>query len=721
MTAFREGFRLLAAFLCWGASVAWAAPADDARQILEATGVTGGFVVHVGCGDGALTAALRASDAYIVHGLDTDPANITAARAALKPTGRYGDVSVDRFDGKSLPYIDGFANLVVAENPGAVSREEIQRVLCPHGVAYVKQNGAWTKIVKPWPQEIDDWTHYFHDASGNPVAHDTVVDNPRRLQWVGSPRYSRHHDRMASLSALVSSQGRLYYIMDEGSRISIELPSKWQLIARDGFNGTVLWKLPIPKWHDQMWPLKSGPTQLARRLVVEGTDVYVTLGLHEPVSRVNGIAGAVDKVYDGTRGAEEILVHDGTLFVLVNPGASELDEFAPKLNTGDQGRVATEFTWNEAPREIHALDPRTGNLLWKHTGKVAPLTLTANGGHVVFHDGDRIVCLKRDDGQEKWATEPAARRKFIQFNFGPRVVLYDQQVLYAGGDGKMRAHRLEDGKLLWESEHAPSGYQSPQDLIVTGGLVWVAPTTSGRDSGIYKGRDLLTGEVQIEFPPNVDTYWFHHRCYIAKATDRFIIPSRTGIEFVDFKAKHWTINHWVRGGCLYGTLPCNGLMYAPPHNCACYPEAKLYGFNALAPASKTPVLPKVIPEAGRLEQGPAYVANINEADATAEEWPTYRHDNQRSGSASHDLGKNLDRAWETQLDGRLSAVTIAGGLLYVAEIDQHTLHALDAKTGDRKWSYTTGGRIDSPPTFWKGRLVFGCVDGWVYCLRASDG
>ena len=35
------------------------------------------------------------------------------------------------------------------------------------------------------------------------------------------------------------------------------------------------------------------------------------------------------------------------------------------------------------------------------------------------------------------------------------------------------------------------------------------------------------------FPPNVDTYWFHHRCYIAKATDNFLMPSRTGIEFID--------------------------------------------------------------------------------------------------------------------------------------------------------------------------------------------
>ena len=116
-------------------------------------------------------------------------------------------------------------------------------------------------------------------------------------------------------------------------------------------------------------------------------------------------------------------------------------------------------------------------------------------------------------------------------------------------------------------------------------MVWSAPTTSGRDSGVFTGRDLRTGKVMVEIPPNVDTYWFHHRCYIAKATDNFLMPSRTGIEFIDPETKNWDINHWVRGGCLYGVMPANGLTYAPPHNCACYPEAKLFGFNALASAA----------------------------------------------------------------------------------------------------------------------------------------
>jgi outer membrane protein assembly factor BamB len=66
-------------------------------------------------------------------------------------------------------------------------------------------------------------------------------------------------------------------------------------------------------------------------------------------------------------------------------------------------------------------------------------------------------------------------------------------------------------------------------------------------------------------------------------------------------------------------------------------------------------------------------------------------------------------------------MTAGDGKLFVAAIDQHTVHALDADSGKKIWSYTAGGRVDSPPTIYNGLAIFGCADGWVYCLRASDG
>jgi hypothetical protein len=42
-------------------------------------------------------------------------------------------------------------------------------------------------------------------------------------------------------------------------------------------------------------------------------------------------------------------------------------------------------------------------------------------------------------------------------------------------------------------------------------------------------------------------------------------------------------------------------------------------------------------------------------------------------------------------------------------------------SGEMLWQFTANGRIDSPPTIYRGKVLFGSKDGCVYCLRASDG
>ena len=691
-----------------------------ALGIPESLNLKGGFVVHLGCGDGKVTLTLRPNSRFLVHGLDANPTNVAKARAAVKAAGVYGSVSIDQLRGARLPYIDNMVNLLVAENLGDVPMAEVMRVLAPKGVAYIKSDGEWKTTVKPRPKDIDEWTHYLHDAGGNAVAHDKQVGPPRHLQWLGSPRWSRHHDRMASMSALVSAGGRVFYVMDEGSRVSIQLPARWTLVARDAFNGVILWKKPMKKWHSHLWPLKSGPTQLARRLVAMKDRVFITLGVDEPVSVLDAATGKLIHELPGSKGAEEVIVEGGQVFVLESPEEWELNSFLPFHNTGDQARIRRDFAWNKKKRDVKAYDSVTGKRIWGHNSKVAPLTMTADEHRVFFHDGEKVVALNRSSGDVAWSAGKSFLPETVRFNFGPKLVVHDGVVLYAGGDRTMKAIDAKTGKQLWEAPHARGGYQSPEDLLVMRGMVWSAPTTSGRDSGIFTGRDLRTGKVMVEIPPNVDTYWFHHRCYIAKATDNFLMPSRTGIEFIDPETKNWDINHWVRGGCLYGVMPANGLTYAPPHNCACYPEAKLFGFNALASAAPSRALGKVI-EANRLERGPAFGQATDAAGNGERDWPTYRHDNLRSGFSNNRVGEKLSEKWATKLEGKLSAVTLAENKLFVARVDAHEVVALHAKTGKELWRFTTGGRVDSPPSIHDGRAYFGSADGWVYCLRASDG
>lgn len=692
----------------------------QAKDLLSQSGIKGGLVVHVGSGDGKLTVALKATNSYQVHGLDMSAEKVKASREGILKLGQYGPICVDTWNGKDLPYVENSVNLLVIEEGSKIPAQEIDRVLTPLGVAMVEEGGAWKKTQKPWPSELDEWTHYYYDAKGNAASHDADVGPPERLQWLGSPRWSRHHDRMSSLSAAVSARGRLFYIMDEGSRISILLPSKFALIARDAFNGTILWKKPIDKWNTNMWPLKTGPTTLTRRLVADGDRIFVTMGITDPISMIDGATGEVLKTFDATKGAEEMLYSDGTLYVLVNPTAEwVLKDFAPKLQQ-DQQRVANEYEWDKKPRVLMALKPDTGAVLWKVEGLIAPLTPAVSGKRLAYYDGDKIHCLDTTTGKESWVSVGEPRRKLYEFNFGPRLLFNKELILYAGGDGTMRGLDAASGKQLWEAPHEKSGYRSPEDLIVSGGLVWNAGTTSGNQTGEFIGRDASTGEVKKKFMPDVpqDTYWFHHRCYIAKATDKFLIPSRTGIEYVDTEKEHWDLNHWVRGACLYGVLPCNGLTYAGPHNCACYPEAKLFGMNALAPKARHP-LPAPIAEAARLEKGPAYDMQGEPADPN--DWPTYRHDGERSSYTNQPLAKDMSATWEVNLGGRLSSPTVAGGKLFVSQVEAHTIWAYDTATGKEAWHFTAGSRVDSPPTWSEGRVIFGCMDGCVYCLRASDG
>jgi hypothetical protein len=48
----------------------------------------------------------------------------------------HGKVSLDHWNGKSLPYVDNLANLLVASQSeiDGITQEEIERVLAPNGV-----------------------------------------------------------------------------------------------------------------------------------------------------------------------------------------------------------------------------------------------------------------------------------------------------------------------------------------------------------------------------------------------------------------------------------------------------------------------------------------------------------------------------------------------------------------------------------------------------------
>ena len=150
---------------------------------------------------------------------------------------------------------------------------------------------------------------------------------------------------------------------------------------------------------------------------------------------------------------------------------------------------------------------------------------------------------------------------------------------------------------------------------------------------------------------------------------------------------------------------------------------KITGFNALAPKPIDEDQGGKINQEERLVKGPAFGSTHPSSFSPhpSQDWPTYRHDAARTGTVTTDVPTDLAARWTVDLEGRITPPVVCDGKLYVAAKDAHTLFAIASDEGRPLWEFTAGGRIDSPPSVFGPLVMFGCADGRVYCLRATDG
>ncbi|MBT7302126.1 MAG: PQQ-binding-like beta-propeller repeat protein [Victivallales bacterium] len=742
----------------------------DSTGILD--GTAGGICVLVGPTDTELATAIAKQGPYVVHCLARTELLRDELRAELQKRGLYGTVSADLYTPGRLPYRENLVNMVVVARGVKLAPAEVFRVLAPLGTAFyridrsdplkevaaiqqaVKQQGAtailrmrWVMAKKPWPKEIDEWGHFLHGADGNPVAKDTVVGPPRRYQWLGDPKWMRSHESDSTISAMVTAQGRLFYISDEapiGLAGEHDLPDKWSLVACDAFNGTPLWKVPMRRWGWREWKpswfnTRPGdvPLNVQKRLAAVGDHVYVTLGYHAPVSQIDARSGEILQTYASTEGANEVLVLDGILYSSVVKNY-RLRVTAVDTTSGNTlwrsdkeygGTVADYVKWT-------AMNGRTPK------PKLDPASnLATDGRTVALVDGPRVIALDAKTGKERWATAfPLAKSdanaggiRAKETTWVGSMILAQNTVIHASPN-QLAGVDATSGKVLWKQPKRYIGHlwYEWKDIFVIDGLVWTwGPELERGEYGhgkrvqrtlhpLYlKGYDVRTGAIKKSVP--LDATFkanHHHRCYRNKATSRYVIASRRGSEYVDLAGGPHTIDNWIRGICHLGMMPANGLQYAPPHPCQCYGEEKLSGMNAVGPAtSPVPAPPDTAPA---LQVGPAF-GKVEAAPAGKDDWPTFRHDGERSGSSDAQLGVAMKLLWARSVGEKVSPPVVAAGAFFVAAADQHRVLCLDAVSGEPRWQYTTGARVDSPPTYHEGLVLFGSTDGHVYCLRATDG
>jgi len=722
--------------------------AAEATHFLKQSGVQGGLVVHVDCGNGALIAALGGEDTFTVQGLAANPGQLAKAREAIRATGRYGRVSARIWSGGALPYVDNLVNLLIVDDANTkLPKGEVARVLAPRGIALLAEGvpaeglqeqpggGRLIKYTKPVPAGIDDWPHYLYGPDNNAVSKDTRVGPPQRMQWVVGPAYARSHELNSSMAGMVSAGGRIFYVWDEGpiGQPEKRFPAQWKLIARDGFNGMLLWKRPIPNWGWRQWHISSRwdllralPRTTPRRLVATRGKLYVTLGYEAPVSVLDAATGKVLSVLEDTRGTDEILLDGGTLFLVIR-------------DTARPNQLRKDFRISQNTGRIAAFDAETGKKKWQTRARMmAQLSLASCRQRLYFAQQDQVFCLDATNGRDLWTSEPiktggsigtlVASDEVIAVACGP----VKSQKVEVRGYQRIRYHQAhalsaQTGKHLWAGPlyRGPSGHG--RDIFYIDGLFWFGVNTEDNlpchfnDTTTQRvGYDPKTGKAARKVSvAKLTSPGHHYRCYRSKATERFLLLPKRGVEFLDLKGEDHMRHDWLRAPCIYGFLPANGMLYTAPHQCVCYQGVLLSNFTALSAADGA-TAPK---PAETLKPGPAFGKVPTEALSipAKEDWPMYRHDPRRSGSADTSVAAEPQTRWSVDLSAPITPPVVVRGKLLVAEKDEHTVRTLDAASGKTLWSFTADARIDSPPTVYGSLVFFGSTDGWVYCLKLEDG
>ncbi|MCX5684970.1 MAG: PQQ-binding-like beta-propeller repeat protein [Planctomycetota bacterium] len=657
--------------------LAAAAPAEDAgvsaADILKASGIGAGLVVHLVATDGRLEAELAASGKMLVHGLAMDDAASGKARSAIKDAGLYGLASVEKADSFSeLPYADNLVNLLVADldalGAKAPPQAEIMRVLCPKGVAYVKIAGAWTRTVKPRPPEMDEWGHFDYGPEGNGVSHDRLVGPSTHVQWMASVQPIKLGGNPAGFRVYAGPRaagGRVFFEWGAGEKSGREQ----FYTGRDAFNGLPLWTARNTSGGRKDW-----------QFVAAGDRLYTFLEKGGPLVALDGATGAIVRTYE--------------------QGGRLTDDWRATAI-----RVAGGKILQVCGSALYALDAASGALVWKHEETDGNLCFpcaspkddcvfvavadppTQGSSRWPVAKARAILRLELASGKPVWRSTDIAGFCVGQLVYdGGNLAVFASGAIGGGEEPFIGLVRGGDGKLLFHNTFKKNYNRFGYNLLVRDGRLYYA------DAWRIYATDPATGEETRAY----DDSGYNMRCNRFSATDTWFIYGLVG--FVDRDARG-LFQSITRSGCAIGATPANGMLYFTPNACGCITE--LRGHIAL---SSEP-LRAAVPDAKRLEQvgggaRPSPVASTkliaNPTGPIAEDWPR-----QDRGAAE-------------------TPPATADSRTYVARVHEHRLECRDA-SGKVLWAFTADGRISGPPVVQAGLCIFGSHDGWVYCLKADPG
>ncbi|MGE3780165.1 MAG: hypothetical protein AB7F89_23450, partial [Pirellulaceae bacterium] len=147
----------------------------------------------------------------LVHCLARDPHAAVQLQEMVAGAATRATIQAEHWNAARLPHADNLANVVIVGDGAEINLDEINRVLCPGGIAVRISEGSVSQLRKPIPADTDEWTHQWHAAEGGLVTDDKRAGVPQGVQWLAGPLFAMA-GRKSSTQSLVSAGGFNFYL-----------------------------------------------------------------------------------------------------------------------------------------------------------------------------------------------------------------------------------------------------------------------------------------------------------------------------------------------------------------------------------------------------------------------------------------------------------------------------------------------------------------------------
>ena len=735
---------------------AWAADVSElVGHLLEMSDTTQGICSVVGCADGSLPVELGRPEGLLVHVWEPDAAVVPTARKLADEEGLHGTrVVVEKGRLDRLPYADNMVDLLIAahltqETLATLSPVEVMRVLRPEGKAIIgrrkdlpevegavntrdlrawaraaeikgasvvrDRHGVWARITKPELKGAGDWSHWEHGPDNNPVANDELIKAPYMTKYLGKPYY------IAMPAITVSAGGRTFLAMGHIAHHKREEPWLNTLLARNAYNGTILWSRKLPDGY-----------LVHRSAFIATEDTFYMIDTDgSGVLMIDAKTGNDKGRIETPRARGEwkwIAMRDRMLFALIGDkkDPAETTVVRSELTHWSWGELSQGYYGKRIPwgfaKTVVSYDTRVKRIRWTHREE-APIdsrSMAISGDNMYLYCPDaHIRCLNVKTGKETWTNNETEVRELIEepgrglsstpgFRTMTFCVANPQAIVYqAQTRQNVVAISAETGAMLWTRKKTTN---NPNAIFVDDNIV----------IGIGKNGNSLV--VNPLTGSTIEDLGFAKRscARLTATTDSFFVRGMPdGITRYDRNTKKVLYNGAVRPACNDGIIAANGLLYAGPWMCDC--NLTLIGSVVMTSAGDFKFDVEAT-DAERLESGEGDITKVAAFDAKPEDWLTYRGNNARGSATAVAVPGEVNRLWAYASDDEYAptAATVAGGLVFIAG-DDGKVRAIEAATGKAKWTYLTAGPILKPPSIWNGRAYVGSGDGYIYALEAATG